>query len=203
MTAYDMRPGKCCDWLGAQQTTSSCPVSAVFEGLIGVQDRPCARCVKRSIGHLCHDEPREPPSSQRPAGQWGRGRRRLAKHEGIPETALPRSSEQQQVEQQLLQGAGLDLSSPALPTTTQVDPAPLSSASPSLGTQRPLTGAQNPQRKTPHPLIAISSMLTTLKLWGTLIGVGKISSMTCTIIIRHICLMHLRSPTNTICSMTF
>ncbi|KAK6436494.1 Transcription factor [Oleoguttula sp. CCFEE 5521] len=23
--------------------------------------RPCARCVKRDIGHLCHDEPREPP----------------------------------------------------------------------------------------------------------------------------------------------
>lgn len=22
-------------------------------------DRPCARCIKRSIGHLCHDEPRE------------------------------------------------------------------------------------------------------------------------------------------------
>lgn len=26
---------------------------------IGLQDRPCARCVKRSIGHLCHDEPRD------------------------------------------------------------------------------------------------------------------------------------------------
>lgn len=23
--------------------------------------RPCARCVKRDIGHLCHDEPRDPP----------------------------------------------------------------------------------------------------------------------------------------------
>ncbi|TKA65770.1 hypothetical protein B0A55_09478, partial [Friedmanniomyces simplex] len=25
------------------------------------QQRPCARCVKRDIGHLCHDEPREAP----------------------------------------------------------------------------------------------------------------------------------------------
>ncbi|KAK1060098.1 Transcription factor [Friedmanniomyces endolithicus] len=25
------------------------------------QQRPCARCVKRDIGHLCHDEPREHP----------------------------------------------------------------------------------------------------------------------------------------------
>lgn len=24
-----------------------------------VQERPCTRCIKRSIGHLCHDEPRE------------------------------------------------------------------------------------------------------------------------------------------------
>ncbi|EME38780.1 hypothetical protein DOTSEDRAFT_66782 [Dothistroma septosporum NZE10] len=24
-------------------------------------ERPCARCKKRDIGHLCHDEPREPP----------------------------------------------------------------------------------------------------------------------------------------------
>lgn len=23
------------------------------------QDRPCQRCIKRNIGHLCHDEPRE------------------------------------------------------------------------------------------------------------------------------------------------
>ncbi|KAF2764417.1 hypothetical protein EJ03DRAFT_331865 [Teratosphaeria nubilosa] len=27
--------------------------------------RPCARCVKRDIGHLCHDEPREPPRKGR------------------------------------------------------------------------------------------------------------------------------------------
>jgi hypothetical protein len=26
-----------------------------------VQERPCTRCIKRNIGHLCHDEPREPP----------------------------------------------------------------------------------------------------------------------------------------------
>lgn len=24
-------------------------------------ERPCARCIKRDIGHLCHDEPRDPP----------------------------------------------------------------------------------------------------------------------------------------------
>ena len=25
-----------------------------------VQERPCTRCIKRNISHLCHDEPREP-----------------------------------------------------------------------------------------------------------------------------------------------
>jgi hypothetical protein len=25
-----------------------------------LQERPCTRCIKRNIGHLCHDEPREP-----------------------------------------------------------------------------------------------------------------------------------------------
>lgn len=26
-------------------------------------ERPCARCIKRNIGHLCHDEPREPEAA--------------------------------------------------------------------------------------------------------------------------------------------
>ncbi|KAI4718745.1 hypothetical protein E4T48_05028 [Aureobasidium sp. EXF-10727] len=29
-------------------------------------ERPCARCVKRDIAHLCHDEPREPPKGKKP-----------------------------------------------------------------------------------------------------------------------------------------
>lgn len=29
--------------------------------------RPCARCTKRGIGHLCHDEPREPESTTKKA----------------------------------------------------------------------------------------------------------------------------------------
>jgi hypothetical protein len=28
------------------------------------QERPCTRCIKRDIGHLCHDEPREPPAKK-------------------------------------------------------------------------------------------------------------------------------------------
>jgi hypothetical protein len=31
------------------------------------QERPCARCIKRNIGHLCHDEQREPDSATKKA----------------------------------------------------------------------------------------------------------------------------------------
>lgn len=33
--------------------------------MITVQERPCARCIKRNIGHLCHDEPREPEANMK------------------------------------------------------------------------------------------------------------------------------------------
>jgi len=45
-------------------------------------ERPCARCIKRDIGHLCHDEPRDPPKRSKseigmaeiaPAPEEGRG----------------------------------------------------------------------------------------------------------------------------------
>lgn len=28
-------------------------------------ERPCKRCVRRDIGHLCHDEPRDPPTKEK------------------------------------------------------------------------------------------------------------------------------------------
>lgn len=30
-----------------------------------LKERPCTRCIKRNIGHLCHDEPREPAKRPR------------------------------------------------------------------------------------------------------------------------------------------
>ncbi|KAI1766435.1 hypothetical protein GGR53DRAFT_464314 [Hypoxylon sp. FL1150] len=34
------------------------------------KERPCTRCIKRNIGHLCHDEPRD-PDSKKPKGSHG------------------------------------------------------------------------------------------------------------------------------------
>lgn len=35
------------------------PVCICKLTIFSMQERPCTRCVKRNIGHLCHDEPRE------------------------------------------------------------------------------------------------------------------------------------------------
>ncbi|KAG4436690.1 hypothetical protein IFR05_007838 [Cadophora sp. M221] len=58
--------------LGAR-SCSLCVLSPIRKYSIGSQfkeslpwymcERPCARCIKRNIGHLCHDEPREPESA--------------------------------------------------------------------------------------------------------------------------------------------
>ena len=44
-------------------------VAVVYRSLTlgrdALQERPCTRCIKRNIGHLCHDEPREPSKPAR------------------------------------------------------------------------------------------------------------------------------------------
>jgi hypothetical protein len=52
--AHDMRPSTSFPTvigLDHSKTSTRC---SLFD-----QQRPCARCVKRDIGHLCHDEPKE------------------------------------------------------------------------------------------------------------------------------------------------
>lgn len=43
------------------------PLYSVTNCLCVLQERPCARCIKRNIGHLCHDEPREPETATKKA----------------------------------------------------------------------------------------------------------------------------------------
>lgn len=38
----------------------TCTIANVVRAINLLSDRPCMRCVKRNIGHLCHDEAREP-----------------------------------------------------------------------------------------------------------------------------------------------
>lgn len=48
-----------CPWCTGQALTRRSPARP--------QDRPCQRCIKRNIGHLCHDEPRDSPSNLKKA----------------------------------------------------------------------------------------------------------------------------------------
>ena len=58
-----------------------------------------------------------------------------------------RPTDQQQVDQQLLQGASVDLNTSALSTVTRADPAQLVSSSPVLGAQTLVPGVKTQQRK--------------------------------------------------------
>ena len=100
--------------------------------------------MKRSIGHLCHDEPREPAKAAKAEQENGIGDGGAALMQDViqPNGSL-RSSDQQQVDQQLLQGSSLDLSASALSTASQADPAQLVSSSPVLEAQTQVPGAKS------------------------------------------------------------
>ena len=113
-------------------------------------------------------------------------------------------SDQQQVDQQLLQGSNLDLSTSALPTATHADPAQLISSPPILG-RTSVSAAKGQQCKLNKQMIRFWTSLTPVKLLATVIGawVVKINFMICTTTIRYICSMHLKLPMNTTCSTIF
>lgn len=46
---------------------SSCALVPLADSFLVSQERPCARCIKRNIGHLCHDERRETDSATKKA----------------------------------------------------------------------------------------------------------------------------------------
>lgn len=74
---------------------------------IGLQDRPCARCVKRSIGHLCHDEPRDPAKGMKhdQANTPSTSGAAVKQEDSLPHMLGP-SIDQQQLDQQALQDTG-------------------------------------------------------------------------------------------------
>ncbi|KAL8943366.1 MAG: hypothetical protein Q9211_001005 [Gyalolechia sp. 1 TL-2023] len=94
------------------------------------KDRPCARCVKRNIGHLCHDEPREAAKNAKVLpGDMAQGDDAALKQDN---TALLSVVDEQQVGQQLLQEPDLDLSTTA-PANGQTGSAQLAEPPPASG----------------------------------------------------------------------
>ncbi|EMC98521.1 hypothetical protein BAUCODRAFT_130166 [Baudoinia panamericana UAMH 10762] len=97
-------------------------------------ERPCARCVKRDIGHLCHDEPREPP-------------KRTKSELGLAELA-PAPEEEQDIRHSIGSSGGLDAVHGALPPVYGGDMAGLNGSISAASTQP----QQQPQLAQPKPL---------------------------------------------------
>ncbi|KAL8919345.1 MAG: hypothetical protein Q9208_006844 [Pyrenodesmia sp. 3 TL-2023] len=96
-------------------------------------DRPCARCVKRNIGHLCHDEPRElTKNAKLQSGNPAEADNAALKQDNPTGTNLLSTVDEQQAGQQLLQEPDLDLNTTA-PTDVQTSPAQLAETPPAFG----------------------------------------------------------------------
>ncbi|KAI4207140.1 MAG: hypothetical protein LQ346_000718 [Caloplaca aetnensis] len=96
-------------------------------------DRPCARCVKRNIGHLCHDEPRELTKNAKPqSGNTGEADNASLKQDNPTGTNLLSTADEQQAGQPLLQESDLDLNTTA-PTDVETSPTQLAETPPASG----------------------------------------------------------------------
>jgi hypothetical protein len=91
------------------------------------QERPCTRCVKRNIGHLCHDEPREGVKKSKSEPEHTPGDSETPKNGTHPSDAAldPVPQEPNAPD------AGLNLAPPPLPdrgpsTTSVTEPDPVS-----------------------------------------------------------------------------
>lgn len=67
-----------------------------------MKERPCTRCIKRNIGHLCHDEPREAAKRGRgehensAADEEGSSNNELGNVQGMPRSVDVDAAGQQQ-----------------------------------------------------------------------------------------------------------
>ncbi|KAH7122268.1 hypothetical protein B0J11DRAFT_334486 [Dendryphion nanum] len=89
-------------------------------------ERPCKRCVKRNIGHLCHDEPREGVKKSKPDSEGANGDHDVQKHEAAPSESTRSATEQQPS----APDAGLNLAPPPLPANRGANAAAIAQPTP-------------------------------------------------------------------------
>ena len=180
-TAYDLRRGKKHPPITLEGP--ACPLShkancVSFWNLL--QERPCTRCIKRNIGHLCHDEPRE-TSSKKAKGEQDVGPYEpiSPKNEYNSAQVLPVLPLQDESGPSLLQDDNIRLRS----TTAEEIAAP-SQGSASHG--QGLNGT-NSSCETTSSVRCLKIDLS--QLWRTKISGWrhKITFKTCTVFILHIC----------------
>ena len=112
ITAHDLRSGESPAVLGLFQLMPK----------LAMQERPCTRCMKRNIGHLCHDEPREPMKRAKlDHGHMHGEAESLMKPEESLYNKMDSGFEQQQPEQLLLRGNDLPVNSQAASALRQTN----------------------------------------------------------------------------------
>ncbi|MCJ1472156.1 hypothetical protein MMC13_000803 [Lambiella insularis] len=114
-------------------------------------ERPCTRCVKRDIGHLCHDEPREAVRKSKGERSHTTGEDETPPKQEDQSTDRPVSSHDQQrmVDQKPLRQNGLDMVTPDTPADRKpnvrlAQSAPVSKAGiGTVGTGNQMIGGYN------------------------------------------------------------
>lgn len=105
--------------------------------------RPCARCTKRGIGHLCHDEPREPDSTTKKAAAAAKSQHHSSSNATADEGGTPSD--------QLQKSLDSSLHNSFEPGQDQVQENKLSLGAPAISRGVPLQLAQ------PTPVSGIQS----------------------------------------------
>ncbi|KAJ4297875.1 Transcription factor [Kalmusia sp. IMI 367209] len=105
-------------------------------------ERPCTRCIKRNIGHLCHDEPREGVKKSKTDPESANGDKDSSKHEAA---GTPTEGAVNPITQQTnAPDAGLNLAPPPLPPDRGASTAPLAQPTPVSAAQLSTLTSQSP-----------------------------------------------------------
>lgn len=162
LLAYDLRPGKTTIALDRKRRHIPCnsALQLIPMACSYLQERPCTRCIKRNIGHLCHDEPREQGKRPRSENDPSTGEDETsAKHEASPASGLSRSYEDQKTDQQPRQESRLSLGQGRAFLNRPADTPQLVQPSPVSGVQAHAVKNNNQQRWSLHtPTIRMETL---------------------------------------------
>ncbi|PVH94352.1 hypothetical protein DM02DRAFT_618696 [Periconia macrospinosa] len=104
-------------------------------------DRPCTRCIKRNIGHLCHDEPREGVKKSKSDSRNANDERDASNQDAASSDQAVNALSQQP---SAAPDTGLNLAPPLLPPNRGASAASIAQSTPVSAPQLPSLTSQNP-----------------------------------------------------------